>query len=401
MKAKRTEQQTIAKDNPMWKIIDQYCFRSKNLYNEANYLIRQEFINNGNWIRAYDLDKSMKDLDVFKLVGSQPAQKTIFLLDKNWKSFFKGMSEWKVNPEKFLGRPHLPKYLKKNGRYVLMLKNIQCRLEEGYLVFSWKPLKDFTFKTNAYGKLIQVRFIPKGSCYTMEIVYEIDVPEPQKSNNRVCGIDIGVNNLATVANNIGIKPFIVNGKTLKSINQYYNKKKTVIQSELKTKNHKDWSKRLEQLTTKRYNKIKDYMHKASKYVVDWCVLNNIDTIVIGNNPEWKQGSNLRKTVNQTFVQIPFSMLIKQITYKGENNGIKVIVNGESYTSGTSFLDNEEPIKQNYNKSRRYPRGLFTSNNGIKINSDLNGAYQIIKKVIPEAFVEGIEGAGLHPVRINV
>lgn len=156
------------------------------------------------------------------------------------------------------------------------------------------------------------------------------------------------------------------------------------------------------LTVKRNNKIKNYMHKASKMVMDYCVENNIDTIITGNNPEWKQNSTMRKKVNQTFVQIPYENFINMVQYKAEDIGIKVILTNESYTSGTSFLDNELPCKQNYNKSRRVKRGLFKSNSGKLINSDVNGSLQIIKKVIPNAFAGyGIEGLDLTPLIMNV
>ena len=138
------------------------------------------------------------------------------------------------------------------------------------------------------------------------------------------------------------------------------------------------------------------MHCVSKKVIGYCVENNIDTLIIGLNKKWKQ-ENERK---QNFTYIPFDMFINQIQSKCEEHGIEVIITEESYTSGTSFLDNEDPIKQNYNKERRVYRGLFVSNDGKKINADVNGAYQIMKKVIPDAFSKGIEGAGLHPLTIK-
>ena len=138
------------------------------------------------------------------------------------------------------------------------------------------------------------------------------------------------------------------------------------------------------------------MHCISKYVLDWCVLYGIDTLVVGHNNKWKQKCRHM----QNFTYIPYELFIQMLAYKCENNGIKFITCDESYTSGTSFVDNEEPIKNNYDKSRRIHRGLFISNNGIKVNADVNGAYQILKKVFPNAFADGIEGAGLHPLTIN-
>ncbi|QIQ33252.1 IS200/IS605 family element transposase accessory protein TnpB [Parageobacillus toebii NBRC 107807] len=196
-------------------------------------------------------------------------------------------------------------------------------------------------------------------------------------------------------------PIVINGKGIKSINQYYNKQLSYFKSILKKQNGLDRSKRLEKLTLKQNNKIKDFMHKASRYVVNWCVKHNIDTVIIGKNDNWKQEINLGKRLNQSFVQIPYDMFIHQLQYKCEEVGIKIVLTDESYTSGTSFLDGEAPTKENYNKSRRIKRGLFRSNKGILINADVNGAYQIIKKVSPNAFANGVEGVGLHPVKLNV
>jgi len=155
------------------------------------------------------------------------------------------------------------------------------------------------------------------------------------------------------------------------------------------------------LTRKRNHKIDDYMHKASKYVIEYAISMGTNTIVIGNNKEWKQASKLSKIVNQSFVGIPQKRFIEMIQYKAQDIGLNVILQEESYTSVTSFLDREEPVKANYNKARRITRGMFISDRGIRINADVNGSYQILMKVFPNAFAEGIEGVALHPVRVNV
>ena len=396
----RAERHLINRSNPMWKTIDYYCFQSKNVYNMANYIVRQEFIKNQKWIRNYELDKLMHDYDCYYDLGSQASQNTLALLDKNWNSFFKGIKDWSKKKGKgYLGKPGLPKYKKKDGRFILMLKNIQCRIENSTIYFSWKPLNQFSgIKTKVTGKLMQIRFVPCGGSYYMEVIYETEIIEKQGINKNVVGIDLGVNNFATISNNIGLRPIIINGKVLKSMNQYYNKKKAKIQSQ--TGNY--WNKRISQLNNKRREKIDYYMHVASKRIVDYCVACNIDTIVIGKNDGWKQETNMGKRNNQSFNYIPYEKFISKLKYKAENEGIEVIETEESYTSGTSFLDNEMPIAKNYDKSRRIKRGLFRSNNGILINSDLNGSYQIIKKVFPNAF-DGLwdRGCDLHPIRIKI
>ncbi len=397
----RVEQHVITNSNSYFGFIDKMCLKSKNLYNYANYIIRQEFINSQKWIRyreLYDLCKDGKD---YKEIGSNTGQATLRILDNTWKSFFIAIKDWSKNPSKYLGRPKLPKYLNKNGRFVLALDNNKVGIKDGMVYFKWKVFKfmnnTFTSKIPSAAKIMQCRFIPKGSCYVIEIVYQIEVPNTTKQTENVASIDLGVDNFITMVNNIGIKPIAIKGGVIKSINQYYNKKKATFQSELMTVNRQHWSRRLQRLTNKRYEKIKYQMHCISKYVVDWCVMYRIDTLIVGCNKCWKQDNKGM----QNFTYIPYEMFENMLKYKCENNGIKCILVNESYTSGTSFLDNEKPCKENYNKSRRIHRGLFVSNNGTRINADVNGAYQIMKKVVPDAFSKGIEGVGLHPTVIQM
>lgn len=396
MKVNRTEQQFIRKNHPLYDIVDRYCFYSKNVYNQANFLTRQAFIKENKVLTSFEIQKIMQDMDCYKECGSQAAQKTIQLVGKMWKSFFKANKEYIKYPEKFLGRPKIPKYLPKDGRQIFMLKNIQCSLNDGIFRISYKPFGGYSVSTHAKGKLMQCRFVPKKEYYIMEIIYEIDVPECDENIDRVCSVDLGVENFITVVNNFGEQPFIVKGGEIKSVNQYFNKKKAELQSDLKKKVGNDWSNRLEKLTNKRYEKIKYLMHCISKKLIDYCVLYNVDTLIIGLNKKWKQENGGM----QNFTYIPYEMFISQVKSKCEQNSIKCIETEEGYTSGTSFLDNEEPIKENYDKQRRMYRGLFVSKSGKTINADVNGAYQIMKKVVPDAFSEGIEGVGLHPVRVN-
>ncbi len=327
------------------------------------------------------------------------------LLDKNWNSFFKAIKGWKRDRSKYLGMPKLPRYKKKDGRCFLGIDNIKFFNTNGYIRFSYKPFhcmnNMFKTKIPQTAKLMQCRFIPHSNYYTMEIVYQIDVPETVTQSDHIAAIDLGIDNFATLTNNIGLNPIAIKGGIVKSYNQYYDKKKATLSSDLMKINKKHWSKQLQKLSNKRYNKIKYYMHKVSKYIVDYCVLYSIDTLVCGYNEGWKQESNMSKKTNQTFEYIPYFMFVNQLAYKCQNNGIRFITTDENYTSGTSFLDGEEPIKSNYNKSRRIHRGLFKSNTEVLINADVNGSYQIMKKVFPNAFANGIEGVGLHPLSIKI
>ena len=204
----------------------------------------------------------------------------------------------------------------------------------------------------------------------IEVVYESVEVKLDLSESHVASVDLGVNNLATVTlNKKGFQPFIINGRPVKSINQFYNKKKGKLQSELKkTKS----SNRIKRLSAKRNFKIDDYLHKTSRYIINHLIKNQIGVLVIGNNPNWKQGINLGKKNNQNFVQIPFFKLIEQLKYKAKLVGIKVIINEESYTSKASFLDWDDlPVYQKSVKHRfsgkRVTRGLYKASNGVKYN----------------------------------
>lgn len=404
----RVEKHIIKSSNAFFSMLIDFCHKSKNLYNHANYLVRQAFTSqdNSKWIRYTELDKLLKADEEYpdykEMPTAQSAQQILRLLDSNWKAFFASIKDWSKNKDKYLGKPKLPKYLKKNGNFPVILTNQNCKLRNGSLYFP-KAFKGFTLtpkfiKKENFASFQQIRIIPKRNRIIAELVYNINVPEKKSDNQRYIGIDIGVDNLATVCNNTGEKAFIINGKPLKSVNQYYNKKISHYREIAKRMNNSDYSKRMDRLTEKRNAKIDDYLHKASRYIIDYCLKYDIGTITIGKNKEWKQNVNLSKRINQHFVQIPFARLIEMIEYKAEEYGIAVVTTEESYTSGTSFIDNEEPVKENYNKSRRVHRGLFVSNSGITINADLNGAYQILKKVVP---IKWDRGCVLHPFVVNV
>ena len=403
LKIIRTEKHTIKKSHKMWKICDELCLKSKNLYNYANYIQRQRFVNGEKIINCVEIQKLLKTHETFKELGSNSAQQTLQLLDKAWKSFFVSIKDYWKNTSKYLGKPHIPNYKDKNGRYVCVLTNLQSQIKDGYLYFAFKPLKPFnnTFITKIKGKHMQTRIIPKGSCYVLEIVYELEAPNSTIESKNIIGIDLGLNNFATLTNNVGALPIVINGKGIKSYNQYWNKQVSNLTSDLKKRHNQSWSNKLEILTQKRNNKTEYFIHCASKYVIDYCLAIGCDTIVIGYNKGWKQNSKMSKKVNQEFIQLPYESFINKLRYKCEDVGIKFIKTEESYTSGTSFLDGELPVKDNYNKSRRIYRGLFKSNDNILINSDINGSYQIIKKVFPKVFANGIVGVGLHPIRVNV
>lgn len=410
MIVQRVEKHVIKKSHQYYDMFCEFTHQSKNLYNHANYLVRKEFVNNNKWLRYGKLDKLLRqDLDYpdYKnMPTAQSAQQLLRMIDANWKSFFRSIKDWSKNKNKYLGRPKLPKYKSKDGRYTLILTNQEVKRREDLLRFP-KTFQGFTIKPRCirmsnFEKLNQVRIIPHNQVFCVEIVYSISIRDTLlQDNGRHMSIDLGLDNLATIVTNTGLNPIIVNGKGLKSNNQYYNKQRAHYQNIAKRVNDKNYTNRLYRLTQKRNSKIEDALHKISKFIVDTALENKITTIVIGNNKEWKQSISLGKRTNQSFVQIPHQKLIEKIMYKTQAYDISIVLTEESYTSGTSFLDGELPIKANYDKTRRKHRGLFRSNQNILINADVNAAYQIMKKVFPNEFSDGIEGVVLHPVRVNV
>lgn len=403
----RVEKQRLKKSSPFFDMITEFCHLSKNLYNHANYIIRNEFIKNDKWIRYKELDQILKNdkeyPDYHNMPTAQSAQQTLRLLDKNWISFFESIKDWKKHKDRYLGRPKLPRYKKKDGTSILILTNQNAKLKPDGMIHLPKSFGDmkihpsFINRKN-YVSFQQVRFIPHQHTIEIELVYTIEVPDNNIPGNRFIGIDIGIDNLATVCNNFGAEAIIINGKPVKSYNQYYNKQISHYRTLAKRCNDQDYTRRMSTLTEKRNRKIEDYLHKASRIVIDYCQKHGVSKIVIGNNPEWKQNSNMSKVTNQHFVQIPHKRFIEMLQYKAQENGIEVILTEESYTSGTSFIDQEEPVKSQYNKKRRISRGMFLSNQGLLINADLNGAYQILKKVFP---IKWDRGCVLHPMVVNV
>ena len=403
MIVKRVEKHFISENNTYYLMLDEFCFKSKNLYNFANYHIRKRFIETGEWLKYNEMDKLFKqenmDYDYRSMPISHSAQQCLRLLEKNWKSFFKSIKDWSKNKDKYNGRPKLPKYLPKNGRNILTLVNINCKVKDGFIKFP-KCFNNFTLKTKV-NNLQQVRILPRNKHIVIEVVYNYEVKKLKEDNGKYISIDLGLDNLATITNNCGINPIIINGRKLKSENKYYNKQISHYREIAKRLNGLDYTNRMNKLTIKRNNKITDLIHKASRRVIEYASSCDVNTIVIGNNKDWKRESKMSKKINQTFVGIPHQTLINQIIYKAENEGIRVVITEESYTSGTSFLDNELPIKENYNKSRRVHRGLFKSDKGKLINADVNGSYQIMRKVFPNAFSHGIEDCGFNPIRVSL
>jgi len=386
------------------KDLEDLCYKSALLYNAANYEMRQSFINTGKIPGAYDLINKFtkEDQSDYRMLMAQTAQQVIILLNKNWKSFFKARQEYKKCPEKFTGRPKLPKYKKDKKQNIVIFTNQQTFIKDGYLYFptmvNINPIQTKVIQENFQ----QVRIAPQATCHVIEIIYKAVAVQEDVYQENILSIDLGVNNFATCVSNIGEQPFIVNGRPIKSMNQFFNKKKAQFQSYI-SNSPNAISNRIRRLIHKRNCKINDYCHKTSHLIVDYCIEYRIGRIIIGKNDGWKRSVDHGKVNNQNFVQIPFDKLIKQIVYKAESVGIKVDITEESYTSKIDHFAFEEMCHQKKYKGKRVKRGLFQSSTGRYVNADVNGAIGSGRKVTGDDFVKDLlsRGVVLTPIKVAI
>ena len=395
------EKHIIRLNHTLYNECDKLCFASKNIYNQALYLIRQEYEATKTYNVLNDSYSYLKDKDCFKQLPQKVAQATLRSVHSTCQSFFGLLHSQKVQ-NKNVKFPH---YLHKtNGRYVATFNNQTISKKVFKKVHKIKLSQcdiEFYTKIDEFSSINCVRIVPQLEQYTIEVVYTIADIKPLKSNRTYASIDLGVSNIATITYSDAEQPKIINGKPLKSINQYYNKRLAYYKSKLETVNKKKTSHRVKRLTNKRNNKVNYYLHKASKYIVSDIQSKGITTLVIGKNTEWKNECSIGKVNNQNFIQIPHSRFIDMLSYKCEKVGIKVKLQEESYTSKCSFLDGEEICKHETYMGRRVKRGLFKSANGKYINADVNGSYNIMRKAIPNVFANGIEGVVVHPLVVKL
>lgn len=318
-KMKLVRQIIYKRNDPEYVEMDELCFKSKNLYNATLYAVRQSFIKNGEYLNYNRINK-------------------IFTEENN--------ADYRALPAKV-------------SKYTQMFVDFAI-LNENDIKFA--------------------RIVPGCEKITVEIGFERE-PEPQIMTGSYASIDLGVNNLVTMVDTVTKNPVIINGRPLKSINQWYNKKIAEMRSETERLHGKHWSRKMSSVTNRRNNKIKDYMHKASTYIVNHLVSNKIGTLIIGEIKEWKQDTNMYKVNNQNFVCIPFEMLKSMLEYKCRLAGIEVVRQDEAYTSKCSFLDNEEIRKHEKYRGNRSKRGCFKTSSGRKVNADVNSACNIMKKYL--------------------
>ena len=412
MIVQRTETHIIKESNPIYGWILEECSRSRNLYNKTLFIYRQAFTGNHNkiedfkpiirhekFISSFELVKQMaklKDIDYYSMTKKNSGTQIVCQVDKTMKSWFASLKAYKKDPSKFRGRPRIPSYKKKDELNCLTYTYCDAKLQKDGTINLRRDIK-LPIHTNLK-KFQQIRLVPKTGFIQVEIIYNKEISDLKLDQTRAIGIDLGLNNLMAITSNIGNISNLVNGRPLKSINQYYNKKKAHLMSLLEKGGLKS-SKRLRRLEMKRMMKIKDYLHKTSLRVVELMEQNNIGTCFIGHNKDWKQEVEMGKRNNQNFVSIPYSLLINMLRYKIEEKGGQLVELNEAYTSKCSFLDNEEICKHEIYKGKRVKRGLFLSENKKALNADINGSLNILKRGIGFSFM--VKNSIFRPTKIDI
>ena len=411
----RVETHQIKEGTSFYNWAVQECSLNTSLYNRTLYILRQAFtgkhdnipeytdlIKKEKFISKFDLISRMlclNDSDFRALLKAQEAAQTVKKCVESFSTWFKALKAYKKNPQKFTGKPRMPRYKKDaNGDklFSVSFTYMDARIQKDGTINIRKDFK-LPIKTKLTS-LQELRLVPKQGCVEVQIFYKKQFSPADLDYNKAVGIDIGIDNLMAVTSNEGSISHLVNGRPLKSINQYYNKKHAKIVSKLAERKLKS-SKRLRHLTLKHNNKIKDYMHKASKAVVNLMIENKIGNCYIGHNTGWKQEVNIGKRNNQNFVSIPYGQLILMMEYKAGEVGINVETHNESHTSKCSFPDNEDICHHDEYLGKRKKRGLFVSSDGRMLNADINGAANILRRGLGKTFVP--HKAMFNPIRIDI
>ena len=372
MKIQLTQQIIVNNKHRWYSMLDELCFKSKNLYNYALYQIRQYYKNTNKYLSYYELNTLLSkenQIDYRSLPYAQCSQQILKQIDKQYVSFYNALKSQKMKNKKI----RLPKYKdKENGRNIVIYTNQCFKLKNNILSLKINNNNKIDINTNLNVQI--VRIIHKGNHIVIELIYNKEY-ELKCDNKQYAAIDLGLNNLVTLTSNI-CQSVIYDGKKLKNINHFYNKRKALLQSKLNE--NKKTSNRIKRISHRRNNKIKDYMHKVSHLIVAYMETNNLNTLFVGKNSGWKEGINIGKTNNQNFVTIPYNLLIGMLDYKCKLSGIKMIILNEAYTSKCSFIDNEKICQHKTYYGKRTKRGLFESKYGHKLNADVNGSFNIMR-----------------------
>ena len=355
--------------------------KANNLYNQCVYFARHS----DNLLEDLKLlDKVMKsfpdEYDNYRSLGyAACAQQVLRLFQQNLRSYFASIKDYKKNSTKYTGRPRFPKFRKSGERFQVIFTNQTAKLSDRTIRVAPRAFENklsIKLRTNSIKKICQVVFAPRNNYFLVYVIYEAD-PIMPKNANKIAAIDIGLSNLATITFSEEDDPILYRSDLTK-INHDFNRITSSYVSILKKTQNKDTSKRRKRYSEKYSGLVEDRLHKMSREIINDLSHRGVSTVVVGKNTGQKINSRLKN-----FVQVPLFRLINMIKYKAELAGIAFIQVNESYTSGTSFLDNELPTKEFYDKSRRKSRGLFLSNNSRRINADVNASFQIMKKIYKE------------------
>ena len=376
---KLVEKHKIYKSHPAYSKLDHMSRKANNLYNQCIYLAKHS----GNLSEDLrNTDKIMKSFpdehDNYRSFGhAKSAQQVIRLFQQNLRSYFASVKDYQNHPEKYTGMPRFPKFRKSGDRFQVIFANQSVKLDNQIATIAPRAFENklsIRLRTNSLKKLCQVTFTPRNDYFLVYVIYEADDPVISQTADKVAAIDIGLSNLATVTFSEQYEPILYRSDLVK-INKDFNRLNAKYVSILKKTQNKQTSKRRTRLSEKYAGLIEDRLHKISRAIVNDLSQRGVSTVIVGKNTGQKISNKLKN-----FVQVPLFRLIELIKYKAELAGIKFIEVNESYTSGTSFLDNELPTKTFYNKDRRRFRGLFISNNLKRINADVNASFQIMKKI---------------------
>lgn len=400
-----------------YQALREMCQYANNLYNVALYNIRQYFFNQNLFLTYESNYHECKTNENYGLLQAGVAQQTLKVADRSFKSFFSLLKKCSTGDYRYHD-VKMPHYRKKGGYFNLVCSGNAIAISDGYFKVPMSrefrkahpDVKDilipFPERLNG-GTVKEVRIIPYDNAKHFKIQYVVLwYNEPKDVNTDNCmAIDIGVDNLATCVSNVET-PFIIDGRKLKSINQYWNKQRAKLQS-VATKQGLYTTHQINALNHKRNNRVNDYIKKAARIIINNCLENRIGTLYIGYNKDFKRSVNIGKKNNQTFVQIPFGRLREQLSFLCWTYGIQYMEVEESYTSKSSFLDNdplpeykaEQPYTGTFS-GKRIHRGLYRASDGTVINADVNGAYNIMRKGKQNFHKEELSSGLLEsPVRI--
>lgn len=371
------------------------CRISKDLYNQALYIIKTNLKEENRFTFYDELNRILKvtpnlegEINYRKL-KAQVSQQCLKVLGKNVKSYVKSIKDYSKHKEKYRGIPRLPNYKKKDSYNQLIYTNQCSSIRNGRIYFSknlWIYIPQWEDYKDKISNFQQIRVNPKEGYTEIEIIYELDIKNVNLEQKRFSSIDLGLDNLVTMVTDLS-EPIIYSGKQIKSKNQYFNKTLSRLKSIAETNNKKKTTKQIKCLWDKRNKQMDDIFHKVSRHITNTLIQNNVGNLIIGHNNGWKDSINIGKVNNQNFVMIPFDKLISYIKYKCEMIGITVIEHEESYTSKCDGLVLETICKHEIYSGKRVKRGLFQSSIGKLINADVNGALNIMRKVVGDSYVK--------------